>query len=703
MTIEYDYEIDRDEGDRRVRYRPDKIPRKLPELAYIKGPNSAGKSTLLNLIALGFYGEKNDRLALSLKEKLQRLKNSNYQKIRFDIKVYDRNNNLVLQSKKNDFNSEIEVYENRGGVMRRVDADRFFVDYNLIYDIPENPMSRLKDLTNEIRDLQNRCMNSIGGLETLIVKLIGEIEQRDPETIERLRERIANFESEEERKVRREEEEKQRITELEKYVYTRLATEYRSALDGVTRQLKNLKKEKRETGKQISEANNLWSEIGREAEILERIYYDLGPLLQKHLPKEEEYRLKLWNSINPGEMRIDLKVDSRFKSQIMDLKRIFENELKLLKESRTARETELVERLIGVLSEFEDDNINIPGVNIDVKSLLVHLEGERDRKLEETQKLKDMEEICSLLSDLGDKIRDAERKITQLKGIDENFTPDYLHNAENIERTEEQLKARQKEYSEKYDYYRSHCISALHITEDRIESEFESIKSRFPGHSSLDEEKLMSRLTEEKENLDSIERGIREIEVQLKSLKDELKRLEERKPHRYQDHKDDLNRLLGKCRTLRSALARYNGYLSDLMNGRLPKGDENDVKNYLEKLSTYLGRRMATMRFINEVYKVKKVDLVNRVVLTEEGKRISFDDMGTGQSQSAYLSSILNVNDRRKMIVLLDEVAMMDKTSLKPVFDMMRSLYQQGKLVMGLVVQIEPEGRVEVKDLLEDI
>jgi len=402
-------------------------------------------------------------------------------------------------------------------------------------------------------------------------------------------------------------------------------------------------------------------------------------------------------------MRIDLKVDNRFKSQIMDLKRIFENELKSLKESRTARETELIERLIGVLSEFEDDNINMPGMNIGVKSYLVSLKGMRDRNLEERQKLKDIEVICNLLSDLGNKIRDVEGKITQLKGIDENFTPDDLYNAENIERTEEQLKARQKEYSEKYDYYRSHCISALHITEDRIESEFESIKSRFPGHSALDEDKLIGRLTEEKENLESIEGEIRDIAVQLKNLKDELKRLEERKPHRYQDHKDDLNRLLDKCRVLRSVLVRYNGYLSDFMNGKLPRGDENDVKNYLEKLSTYLGRRMATMRFINEVYRVKKVDLVNRVVLTEEGKRISFDDMGTGQSQSAYLSSILNVNDRRKMIVLLDEVAMMDKTSLKPVFDMMRSLYRQGKLVMGLVVQIEPEGGVEVKNLMEEI
>jgi len=180
MPIEYDYEIDRDEGDGMVKYRPDKIPKKLPELAYIKGIQSGGKSTLLNLVALGFYGEKNDRLALSLKEKLQRLKNSNYQKIRFDIKIYDKNNNVILQSKKNDFNSEIEVYENHGGAMRRVDADHFFVDYNLIYDIPENPMSRLKDLTNEIRDLQGRCITSIGGLENQIVKLIGEIEQRDP-------------------------------------------------------------------------------------------------------------------------------------------------------------------------------------------------------------------------------------------------------------------------------------------------------------------------------------------------------------------------------------------------------------------------------------------------------------------------------------------------------------------------------------------
>jgi exonuclease SbcC len=94
--IEYDYLIERDEGDETKEFKPDKIPTKLDNLSYIEGPNSSGKSTLLNIIALGFYGLKNSRINVALQDKLKSLSNSTHQKLSFKIKISSKNADLEI-------------------------------------------------------------------------------------------------------------------------------------------------------------------------------------------------------------------------------------------------------------------------------------------------------------------------------------------------------------------------------------------------------------------------------------------------------------------------------------------------------------------------------------------------------------------------------------------------------------------------------
>ena len=48
--IKVDYRIERNEGDEVNIYAPKLIPNELPNVVYIQGPNSSGKSTLLNII-----------------------------------------------------------------------------------------------------------------------------------------------------------------------------------------------------------------------------------------------------------------------------------------------------------------------------------------------------------------------------------------------------------------------------------------------------------------------------------------------------------------------------------------------------------------------------------------------------------------------------------------------------------------------------
>ncbi len=699
MTIEYDYVIERDEENEINIYTPDKIPKTLPDIAYIKGPNSAGKSTLLNLMALGFYGSNNDKLAAPLKEKIEGMKNRKDQKIKFDIKIYDKEHNLILESRKSNFDSEIEVYS----YGQKVDADHFSIGYNLIYDIPENPTGRLKDLNYEVKDLQHRHMVNLGTLESYIREVIGEVERgKDPKKIEKLKNDIREYEEERKRRIEKKNDLDNETRDLEMYVYTKLATGYKSKIEDIEEKLKSLKKDKKKIDKQNKEAYEIWNKVKNDVNEMEKLRSDLGLSLYKNLPEEQRYRLDIWNSIDFDTILMSKKVDPRSESQILYLKEIFDDVRKKLDENRASKETELCKKVLDVLSEFEDYEIKIPVYNIDVKEFTRSLENYIEKNRTELKKTKDVEEICAHLDELYNKLQDVKEKIKIIENTDREFDPAAFYSPEKIENIENSLENKKIEYKQKYEEYKSHCISSLHLQEDDIENVFESNRNKYPNLRSLDEDGLITKLNEQRKKKNEAEGDVNEIEVLIKERTRELNDLENREPHKYQDCKENLNKLLKTCGGLKGKLAKYDGYISDIIAGKIPRSnDENDVKNYLEKLSIYLAKRMDTIRHIDGVYKVKKIDVINKIVITEESKRIKFEDFGTGQSQSAYLSSILNTNDKRKMIVLLDEVAMMDNLSLKPVFDKMHDLYKKGQLVIGIIVQIETEGNVEVKDIEE--
>jgi len=112
-----------------------------------------------------------------------------------------------------------------------------------------------------------------------------------------------------------------------------------------------------------------------------------------------------------------------------------------------------------------------------------------------------------------------------------------------------------------------------------------------------------------------------------------------------------------------------------------------------------LAKKIDYIRHLNEDYKVTYIDLIEEAIITEAGKKIRFADMGTGQSQSAYLKGKLNTSDNRKIIALFDEVAMMDSTSLKPIYDKFKDLYKEGSMVAGIVVQRADKVNVMSKNI----
>ncbi len=193
--IDYNYKIERivnDKGSIKT-FVPTKIPTSLPDITYIEGPNSSGKSTLLNIIAIALYGQKNSTIIESLKKKMNSLMDAGHQKLSFEFKITNKSGNLELEGKKTADNNDISLYHYIDGKRKPLGPENFDQNYNLIYNIPFNPTDRLSSLTDGIEKSQLLYSNALSQLRFKLTEYISEITKKDPKKIETLKKRFKNL------------------------------------------------------------------------------------------------------------------------------------------------------------------------------------------------------------------------------------------------------------------------------------------------------------------------------------------------------------------------------------------------------------------------------------------------------------------------------------------------------------------------------
>ena len=59
--------------------------------------------------------------------------------------------------------------------------------------------------------------------------------------------------------------------------------------------------------------------------------------------------------------------------------------------------------------------------------------------------------------------------------------------------------------------------------------------------------------------------------------------------------------------------------------------------------------------------------------------------MGTGESQLAYITGLLNSDDDRITIALFDEIDHMDPIIISKIQHQLKSLFDEGKLLIGIM------------------
>lgn len=701
--IEFDYKIVRDEVDETKTYEP-KIPKRLDDLIYIEGPNSSGKSTLLNILATGLFGLKTKNVKSSLQKKMKDLLDSSHQKVTFSFKITNSQNHLSITSEKKDPNrSEFMVYEIINDKKIPLSYEAFDRKYRLIYDIPENPLERLNELIIELKESQQKIGKVVSNIKMWIRETITQIScARDPKKLGNLIKLKDELIRTNNNLIKSKTNLENETTLLKRYFHARFYLEYieKSAATNaeiwqLEKDRKTTKTEKREESKRH---NRLYNEATLLSQEIKNIFLETCYDLKKIKIKTRENYMDIWSRENISDLLSDEEKQPFLLDGIQAFKeRVVEIDKKEHTEEKIA-EANFLRELIKLLEHYSKIKLLIPGTDKTVTDFRIIL-NEQYKKYTTFQCT---HEFYNNLLDKLDKLYNKSRTYIKdyLKEVHKLYTKEKSYGiipAENMDILKiDEIREKYKNYLDVSEHH-MHELIKLDIKKENARSVVQELEknSLIKPYLIYEENQLKEKLVDTMNELSSIENNIDKNNYIINRHQLEIERLERQEPHKYHEYQEGLENLLEKIQILEQRLLNeFDGYLTGLLNDNIVHKPSGIVKKYYEFISIYLGRKVDTIQYIDGKYKVDRIDLVNKKIHTQSKKIIHFTDMGTGQIQSAFLTGLLSFQDKRKVIALIDEVATMDSNSMKPVLDILKEQYRKGNLLGGIIVQKGEELKV---------
>src|SRR5579885_737440 len=662
--IRYDYVIRRDESDEIKEYVPDKIPKELPAVVYIEGPNSSGKSTLLNLVALAFFGLKlgQDELNLALRERLEDLTSSEHQKLKFKIEIDNSALSSKLIAAKNSFDtSDIQLKRVTEGKEKPMSYEQFKKEYRLIYDIPNNPLERLRELLGEVKNSQKEKGYLISNLRQFIQNLIKDVkDSKDPIQLEYVRNSLQKYKKE------------------------------LGALQEKIKELDNLKTKTTKAVTNRSKKLQELSELLKENRLqLEELYGKATNLLKVLIPRSEHHHLEIWQESSCSDEVKKPEVHKSIRYEASFFMSLLEN-LKSKEDSEGA-EARFISLLLDLVKEFANSNFVVPGTAIKIHEFIKILEKELKEYHGILTKSKNIDDCIRTLDgllqtinnciEISNKHKDLLEK--QKTTIDELIDDTKFDTSDNLKNNLERTKKKHKYYMLELD--------KIGVDEAKADELFNMLDNsrEFWSYKVYTEDQLLEKSKDLETEIQHLENKLKKNNEIITETSNELKRLERKQPHKYQDYIVNLNNLLSVVQNLEQIISvKFDLCIKKIMERDISSRDlDQTQKEYAEQISEFLANKLQSVRHIDKIYKVKKVDVVEKEIITEGNKIIKFNDLGTGQSQGAYLEGLLSMNDNKKIIVLFDEVAMMDTNTMQRIFNKLRKLYEEKRLVLGIIVQ----------------
>jgi DNA repair protein SbcC/Rad50 len=679
--IEYDYTLSVDVGTSLQTFKPLKeIPTNMKNIVKIQGPNSSGKSTLLNIIALGYHGFYSDTIPASIKERINDLQESDYKDLEFKILIRDPVTGTLLKTEKIKNLRDVVVKESlNDGPFNVIAPDTFSKKYRLIYDIPENPIGRLQEISKEISVLQNHYLESVKKFQRYIEEISKEIRalktNEDPEKIETayLQYKKKYDSIDPERLVIDIDNMKKlyfafRVKEADEDVKKKEA-EYRPSKTLAESASNNFQKGN------YNESHSTYMSVAASAN---KAVCQVVILIDKiNDTKLNNYRTKL-EDCDFTKYFDDRKIPETISHTISNL-----NGLAKSFEDQKSPQNELISELINVLKKYEQTDITLASlgsVNQVIGILDKEFSKNKDRSL--IQNYANLKKWCN----------DLNKYHNDLKKILVNLVEDNESDSSRISiairlRNEYEFaqNKRQKLITEESSKYGVSLVNYSKVISDLAN------EVKIHVTSSVDAKVHVEDL-EFQYNRDKNEK--QENGKLMKEAESKLDKIRNIKKCKYFENSEDISRIINEASTLASRLNESNRKMNAISDKNYGHYDKDDV--YFSSVWVYLAKRIKYVQHLNTNYELDRVNIIEDIIYSKDGTIIRMKDMGTGQSQLSYLLGLLSADDDRKIIALFDEVATMTGSTLQSLFDRFENLQMEGRLMLGMTVM--PSEKIEVDE-----
>lgn len=707
MPIEFDYTLKRYEESRTRIFKPDAIKSPLANISVISAPNSSGKSTLMNIIALSLFGTdpKAESVNESLKKQISSLTDHKIQDIVFSLKITDKSGKNGLLVSKNNFDSlDIDRKQIIDGVERHIDSDRFHGNYKLIYDIPDSPLERLKELTYDIKAQQTNWQSKLTTLMSYVNTNIKDLLRRKQEyDVPSLKEKISKSLENIDLKTANITTLEEKSKKLNKYYYLRKYLSLNKDYEEAKEASKAISKEKKET---VDERNTKVVEFREKAVEQGRIQETIKSLKETLVENIVELAIdglsgfSKWSSkVKQAPTRQSVKEDLEFIETITDR---CKEELEDYNNKSTMEEVEFYDKLVSWIRTNMGSNYQVPGTEMTFSSLIDKLDSiiTQNRKL--ITKKHRLENVVDWIRQLKESIRQFEElgeiMSTKHKDMSDAQRANKIKEISESKRDYDAIKKGIKKDMQSVIFE----LSKLEVNEsDDLRRIFNALIIRFPelnryehmSFNNMEDEiaGLMSRIGEFSAELERESLRLKTLEKQL----DDAKNVE---PHKYEGKDILLSNLFESVQDLSQKISKWEGFIAEYKHksSGSDRGQSLDPErtDYFKRVSRYLARKMVSVTYIDKKYYLAEVDLIDAKFIATDGTVIYFEVMGTGQRQLTYILNKLSY-DGRVIIAMFDEVALMTSKTMRDIVDKMRNLNNDNeKLLAGLLVSPSDEVKI---------
>lgn len=346
-----------------------------------------------------------------------------------------------------------------------------------------------------------------------------------------------------------------------------------------------------------------------------------------------------------------------------------------LSDSDKIENKKLLKELICVLESYTKDDMSV--LNMSIIDLYEKLKGEYSIVSGEVSEIESLVEIRKLIIQAIEHGKEADKKFQNLGPKPEEIEDD----EGTLESLSKMLEDARSVMNDTEFHTRDYGINF-----DNYLSQYEELR-RDPilfGYINYDPMTIGGKLINIQSVNETQRKKIQDIEKIIETQEEKLKEAKEKETHPLQEY---LKELIDLKKIIETSMvpklkSRFNMLVNMYNEEKVPETVDNS--EFLQLVWKYLGERLETIQHLEKIYKVDKIDMNARIVWS--GKvQINFSDMGTGESQLAYLLGLLKSDDPRIAIALFDEVDHMDDQVLSVIQSKMKEMVESGQLIIGLM------------------